>query len=165
MKEIYVKKEDAVSPVIATILMVAITVVLAATVYILVSHYTSTGATTPFAGSLAEQSSSASAVSLVLTFTTPGSPIPVSDVNIQITVNGAVTQLVSKGVFTAGAGITGITISNPDGSPAAFGTTPQGNIESGAILSFALGSGTSLSGDTITLTVSGYSGSASTVIS
>ncbi|MGC8497807.1 MAG: archaellin/type IV pilin N-terminal domain-containing protein [Thermoplasmata archaeon] len=54
MKEIYIEKEDAVSPVIATILMVAITVVLAATVYILVSHYTSVGATTPFLGSLAE---------------------------------------------------------------------------------------------------------------
>jgi len=32
MKEIYNEKEDAVSPVIATILMVAITVVLGATV-------------------------------------------------------------------------------------------------------------------------------------
>lgn len=36
MKKIY-KKEEGVSPVIATILMVAITVVLAATVYIMVS--------------------------------------------------------------------------------------------------------------------------------
>ncbi|MGC8696794.1 MAG: archaellin/type IV pilin N-terminal domain-containing protein, partial [Conexivisphaera sp.] len=71
MKEIYIEKEDAVSPVIATILMVAITVVLAATVYILVSHYTSTGATTPFAGSLAEQSSTSTSVTVVLTFTTP----------------------------------------------------------------------------------------------
>jgi len=47
------KKEKAVSPVIATILMVAITVVLAATVYILVSHYTSVGAATPLTASLA----------------------------------------------------------------------------------------------------------------
>jgi len=53
MKEIYNEKEDAASPVIATILMVAITVVLAATVYILVSHYTSVGATTPLTASLA----------------------------------------------------------------------------------------------------------------
>jgi len=38
MKKIY-KKEEGVSPVIATILMVAITVVLAATVWLLVSGY------------------------------------------------------------------------------------------------------------------------------
>ncbi|NPA75989.1 MAG: type IV pilin [Euryarchaeota archaeon] len=39
MKKIYMKKEEGVSPVIATILMVAITVVLAATVYLMVAGY------------------------------------------------------------------------------------------------------------------------------
>lgn len=38
-------EEEAVSPVIATVLMVAITVVIAATVYILVSHYVISGQT------------------------------------------------------------------------------------------------------------------------
>ena len=50
MKEIY-RKEKGVSPVIATILMVAITVVLAATVYIMVSNMGSVN-TNHLAGSL-----------------------------------------------------------------------------------------------------------------
>ncbi|MCK4756921.1 MAG: type IV pilin N-terminal domain-containing protein [Thermoplasmata archaeon] len=41
------KKEDAVSPVIATILMVAITVVLAAVLYVMVIGFGSGGASTP----------------------------------------------------------------------------------------------------------------------
>jgi len=50
MKKIY-KKEEGVSPVIATILMVAITVVLAATVWLLVSGYMG-GGTPPLQGTL-----------------------------------------------------------------------------------------------------------------
>jgi len=46
MKKIY-KKEEGVSPVIATILMVAITVVLAATVWLLVSGYMGGSTQTP----------------------------------------------------------------------------------------------------------------------
>ncbi len=52
MKRIYKKKEEGVSPVIATILMVAITVVLAATVWLLVSGYTGGSSSTPLTMSL-----------------------------------------------------------------------------------------------------------------
>jgi len=52
MKKIY-KKEEGVSPVIATILMVAITVVLAATVWLLVSGYMGGGGGTQITGSFA----------------------------------------------------------------------------------------------------------------
>lgn len=49
MKAIIRKDEDAVSPVIATILMVAITVVLAAVLYVMVSGLITTPNTTPTA--------------------------------------------------------------------------------------------------------------------
>ena len=48
MKRVYKKRdEDAVSPVIATILMVAITVVLAAVLYVMVIGFGSGGSSTP----------------------------------------------------------------------------------------------------------------------
>jgi archaeal type IV pilus assembly protein PilA len=47
MKKIWKMKKDAVSPVIATILMVAITVVLAAVLYVMVMGFGGTGAQTP----------------------------------------------------------------------------------------------------------------------
>ena len=54
MKRIY-KKEEGVSPVIATILMVAITVVLAATVWLMVSGYMGGGGGTTVTGSFASK--------------------------------------------------------------------------------------------------------------
>ena len=54
MKRIY-KKEEGVSPVIATILMVAITVVLAATVWLMVSGYMGSGGGTTVTGSFASK--------------------------------------------------------------------------------------------------------------
>ena len=54
MKKIY-KKEEGVSPVIATILMVAITVVLAATVWLLVSGYMGGGGGTQITGNFASK--------------------------------------------------------------------------------------------------------------
>ena len=48
MKKVYVKDDKAVSPIIATILLVAITVVLAATLYTILGGYTTfLGASTP----------------------------------------------------------------------------------------------------------------------
>ncbi len=55
MKKMYLKKEEGVSPVIATILMVAITVVLAATVWLLVSGYMGGGTGTQITGSFASK--------------------------------------------------------------------------------------------------------------
>jgi flagellin-like protein len=55
MKTLYGKKEKGVSPVIATILMVAITVVLASAVYIMVSGYMHGPSTTIFASAQLQQ--------------------------------------------------------------------------------------------------------------
>jgi flagellin-like protein len=52
MKQIIGTKDKGVSPVIATILMVAITVVLAATVYLMVSGYMTGPSHPPLAASL-----------------------------------------------------------------------------------------------------------------
>jgi len=48
------RKEEAVSPVIATILMVAITVVLAATLYMMVGGFGEEGGGTPVAGDITQ---------------------------------------------------------------------------------------------------------------
>lgn len=59
MKEVIQKKDKAVSPIIATILLIAITVVLAATLYTILGGYTSfLGASTPTASVSVQNSSS-----------------------------------------------------------------------------------------------------------
>jgi len=74
MKEIY-REEEGVSPVIATILMVAITVVLAATVYIMVGSM-DIGETISVVGSLSYLSSSSNTTKAVfqITLSQPSNP-------------------------------------------------------------------------------------------
>ncbi len=83
MKKIY-EKEEGVSPVIATILMVAITVVLAATVYIMVAGLGGTG-TTPVSGSLTYLASlsSSSNVTFQISLSNPSNP-KVSDLQVKV---------------------------------------------------------------------------------
>jgi flagellin-like protein len=64
MKTLYGKKEKGVSPVIATILMVAITVVLASAVYIMVSGYMHGPSTTIFASAQIQQLGSSTQVTI-----------------------------------------------------------------------------------------------------
>jgi flagellin-like protein len=66
MKTLYGKKEKGVSPVIATILMVAITVVLASAVYIMVSGYMGGAPSKPVALSFNVQPTSSSDVFTVI---------------------------------------------------------------------------------------------------
>ena len=178
MKEIYIEKEDAVSPVIATILMVAITVVLAATVYILVSHYTSVGATTPLAGSLAVNSegsgSSVYYYNLTLTYSTPANMTNLNNFHLLVSSSGATfkfgsllgfstlsTSALSKLTSQVSGSVPAYVIVNPNGE--LVGSTNNNYIGSGAIIvlvsSSALPSGTSIS-----VTYSGYSGTVSTTL-
>ncbi len=171
MKEIYMEKEDAVSPVIATILMVAITVVLAATVYILVSHYTSVGATTPLTGSLAvinEGHSNVFYYNLTFTFTTPTSITNLN--NFKLTINGttsanfegnsALSSVASSVATSANSAslLVDYIIFNPDGTQVSSG----GTIESGATIIII--SNHSLSGGTVSISYTGYSGTVSTTL-
>ena len=174
MKEIFMpleKKEKAVSPVIATILMVAITVVLAATVYILVSHYTSVGAATPLTASLAVDNegtgnpNGAGTVyyyNLTITLSTPVNLTNIA--NVHITVNGNPVVLSSTSILSSAASIVAAAkgntvyylVFNTNGQPV------NTYIQSGSTITIV--SNSNLSGDTVSLTYTGYSGTVSTTL-
>ncbi|MCL5789061.1 MAG: hypothetical protein M1290_01180 [Candidatus Thermoplasmatota archaeon] len=119
---IYAERDDAVSPVIATILMVAVTVVLAAAVYLLVSYYTP--GPVPLYGSLTEQPTVAgsNSTTLLLTLAQPTVLKNPSDFHMQI-VN------LSSSSTGAGWTIQNVTITNPDGTVLYMDTfTSSGNI-------------------------------------
>jgi flagellin-like protein len=93
MKTLYGKKEKGVSPVIATILMVAITVVLASAVYLMVSGYIGSAPSKPVALGMSPSTNATAteflitsgniSVStgspLIITITpTSGSPVPIT---------------------------------------------------------------------------------------
>ncbi len=97
MKKIY-KKEEGVSPVIATILMVAITVVLAATVWLLVSGYM--GGTAPtLQGTLQYDYQASDLASHNATFTLllsqPTNGLNPNDVNLHV--NGTAVKYIHNG--------------------------------------------------------------------
>ncbi|MFH0816451.1 MAG: archaellin/type IV pilin N-terminal domain-containing protein [Methanobacteriota archaeon] len=93
MKRIWRNKEG-VSPVIATILMVAITVVLAAVLYVMVSGYMTGGGGTPLSGSLTYRTSDS----------TPNSGVAKAEVSVTAPSNGLCSDY-------------GITVTDPwDGS-------------------------------------------------
>ncbi len=181
------KREEAVSPVIATILMVAITVVLAATVYILVSHYTSVGATTPLTATLSEVSEGGGTVIFSLSLSTPSNIT--SDSNIHLTASGLGMSAPLTLTYTPGSSgspdywisgaISGgaakndyvlVTFTNTNGNFANSG----GYVASGATMNVYIVSATTaptgsappstdivnvpVSGLTISMTVTGYSG-------
>jgi len=174
------KKEKAVSPVIATILMVAITVVLAAAVYVLVSHYTSVGATTPLTASLAVDNEGVGHPSgasytvyyynLTITISTPANITNIA--NVHITANGIqvvyspelsptnspsyLQSLTSTANYVGSNGGTYYLVSNTNG---ALTTT---YIQSGSTITIV--SSNNLSGDTVSLTYTGYSGTVSTTL-
>ncbi len=162
MKEIYMEKEDAVSPVIATILMVAITVVLAATVYILVSHYT-TGASTPLAASITEESETSDSVVMSLTYTSPAAMSNPAGLTMKIT-----GTFVATDTYTAA--VSNPTGTNPTATVVATATTltitfSGAAIQSGATITVTdKTAGVTWTGDTVAVTYSGYTGSASTTL-
>jgi len=175
MKEIFMpleKKEKAVSPVIATILMVAITVVLAATVYILVSHYTSVGATTPLTASLAVDNENTGSIAgktvyyynLTITLSTPVNLTNIANVHITANGNPVVfsTQYynslseTAKAVASASTPTIEYLVSNTNG------VLENTYIQSGSTITIV--SNINLSGDTVSLTYTGYSGTVSTTL-
>ena len=88
MKEILHEEDNAVSPIIATILLIAITVVLAATLYSVIGGYTSyLGSTTPTA-SLAVtdlNTQTDSSYMIYISSVSPNGNISLSDVTLLIT--------------------------------------------------------------------------------
>ena len=92
MKKIW-KKDDAVSPVIATILMVAITVVLAAVLYVMVIGF-GTGNTSTPAGAWSDVAATSSTTAKLTfgSFTTDVKPI---DLRIYVTENAVNSSVIS----------------------------------------------------------------------
>ncbi len=109
MKAIIRKDEDAVSPVIATILMVAITVVLAAVLYVMVSGLITTP-TTPSSGWGINQGKSTDGTNWTLSFTTVPSGASLTSMFLTIsTGSGAAYPGATSVAFStiSGAGTSG----------------------------------------------------------
>jgi len=94
MKTIIRKDEGAVSPVIATILMVAITVVLAAVLYVMVSGLLSPTGSGPRAIGVAP-ARSADGTNWTLTFTSVPSGLTTAGTRLTIITSGGSTSLAS----------------------------------------------------------------------
>lgn len=88
MKRVFQEKDKAVSPIIATILLVAITVVLAATLYTIVGGYTTLiGASTP-TGSISVENASASNDAYYFIYVQQfGGNISLNNVQLEITLS------------------------------------------------------------------------------
>ncbi|MCL5679110.1 MAG: type IV pilin [Candidatus Thermoplasmatota archaeon] len=88
MKEILHEEDNAVSPIIATILLIAITVVLAATLYSVIGGYTSyLGSTTPTASLTVTDlnTQTDSSYMIYISSVSPNGNISLSDVDLLIT--------------------------------------------------------------------------------
>ena len=128
MKRVYKKRdEDAVSPVIATILMVAITVVLAAVLYVMVIGFGSGGSSTP-AGAWNDVSAIDSTTAKLTfgQFTTDVNPL---DLKLFVTPSGGSAFTIA---FTAAPTTSNTTLNVVDapGTEAAFyfDYSPAGNL-------------------------------------
>lgn len=99
MKTIVRKNDEAVSPVIATILMVAITVVLAAVLYVMVSGLISTPQTSQQIG--AAVTSSGDGTNWIITFTSVPSGLGLNTTFLSLTTSsGASTNVTALGLGT-----------------------------------------------------------------
>src|SRR6267143_3730409 len=103
MKTIIRKDEGAVSPVIATILMVAITVVLAAVLYVMVSGLLSPTGSGPRAIGVAP-SRSGDGTNWTLTFTSVPSGLTTAGTKLTIISGGGATALTSTAFSALTAG-------------------------------------------------------------
>ncbi len=159
MKKIY-KKEEGVSPVIATILMVAITVVLAATVYVMVAGI-GTGGTNKLVANLTYDQVKSDPkngdVYINVAMSNPSSA-DWGKVTIVVTLSdgttGKVTLSSNSGSITLGSSTATVTVMDLDGST---------SLSDGDVLHIS-GSGIDFSGATISLSISGYSGSSSVTV-
>jgi len=140
-------RKRGVSPIIATILLVAITVVLAAVLYVLISGLTKTGATTPYAMGFAIQSpggvigpiNTPSTYYITLTVA-PTAGLTTGLVGFSVLNAASVSQTVT----TAAGGCTnGATLATATGSAGCLGTAASGWY---AVLILNSGSGSTVAG-------------------
>ena len=84
MKEIYFEKNEGVSSVVAIVLMIIITVIIAISVLIYATHITHSISKVPFYGSLVETSGSSTSVKMILTFSSPSTPLESGNLYVSI---------------------------------------------------------------------------------
>jgi len=144
MKKIWAIRKDAegVSPVIATILMVAITVVLAAVLYVMVLGFGGTTSTP----SVSVQKKSTISNGYKFEFTAPTSEVKWTDVTIQLSVQGSTTA----------ASWSPTTEDLTDSTPPAtkdYGSATAGTLHVSLNVTDLAGNGRMSQGDYITLTL------------
>ena len=160
MKKIY-KKEEGVSPVIATILMVAITVVLAATVWLLVSGYLGGTSQPSLTASLTydTQNSNPAQGEVYLTVAM-SNPSTADFTKVTISIEGKTGTLGSSGTttitLTSGAKYNIAIMDNDGNSKLSSGDIIHISYDSG-------GSASDISGAIVTLSVTGYTGTTPSV--
>ncbi len=154
MKKVF-RKEEGVSPVIATILMVAITVVLAATVYIMVSGMGGTGEP-QLAVTLTYSATQSNVPNHIVVFTVSmQTPSSVDDTKVTITVGGSP----ATGNGTSSIPTSASSTTNYWGY---LDLNGDGKLSSGDVI-WVAGPGVQ-SGALVSLAISGYSGTATVTI-
>lgn len=132
MKQVFRKKDEAVSPIVATILLVAITVVLAATLYTILGGYTTfLGASTPSASVTVKNASSPSLPFYFIYVNQFGGNISLHYVTLRIiSSNGTIynTPVISGiGKYPVGGGLWNATVTGPDYLGASTALTIEGS--------------------------------------
>ncbi len=131
MKKVVLKNDKAVSPIIATILLIAITVVLAATLYTILGGYTTfLGASTPSASVQVQNSSSSDLPFYFVYVNQFGGNVSLNDVQLRITEsNNSIYNLpMNLGTTDNIAGnLWNLTVKGSDYLSASTSLTIQGN--------------------------------------
>jgi flagellin-like protein len=127
LKPVIRKKDKAVSPIIATILLVAITVILASTLYLALGGFFKTGATATPTAALSVTSGGASNYTLSVGSISSTS-VSINSVEIEIFINGTghFSAALSTGPLWHGIGSTGFNYNittSPSGTYVASGMT------------------------------------------
>lgn len=131
MKEVIHKDDKAVSPIIATILLIAITVVLAATLYTILGGYTTfLGASTPSA-SVQVKNASASSLPFYRVYVEQfGGNISLNNVELQITESNSSIYNIPLAVESnhpVAGGLWNLTVSGSNYLTASTALTLEGN--------------------------------------
>lgn len=139
MKKVIQKKDKAVSPIIATILLIAITVVLAATLYTILGGYTTfLGASTPTASMTVKNDSSSSYPYYTVYVDQFGGNVSLNHVQMIIIEANNTPQYVDLSLGTthnAGNGLYNVTVHGTSYLSASTSLNIQGN-KSGTPLPF-----------------------------
>ena len=167
MKKIY-RKEEGVSPVIATILMVAITVVLAATVYIMVAGLGGGGGGTPLSMGLTYSSTASNDTRAVFDVSMT-SPTQASFTSVKVNLQNASGGLGKATVLKMVSNVPTATITIGTGTYAKTYTVTvtdlngNGKLDSGDQIILD-GGKNSVAGFTIYIYVTGYTGHATQTV-